>query len=74
MKKVVKQVEKDYSKYFKGPSLKEAQHRGKEKVHILKDEFIIPDDMKNIGNGKTYYIKTYGCQANERDSETMCGI
>lgn len=67
-------MEKDYSKYFKGPSLKEAKSRGKEEVKILHDDFIIPDDMKNIGNGKTYYIKTYGCQANERDSETMQGI
>lgn len=67
-------MEKDYTKYFKGPSLKEAKHRGKEEVKILKDEFVIPDTMKNIGAGKTYYIKTYGCQANERDSETMRGI
>ena len=67
-------MEKDYSKYFKGPSLKEAKSRGKEEVKILHDDSIIPDDMKNIGNGKTYYIKTYGCQANERDSETMQGI
>lgn len=67
-------MEKDYSKYFKVPSLKEAKSRGKEEVKILHDDFIIPDDMKNIGNGKTYYIKTYGCQANERDSETMQGI
>ena len=67
-------MEKDYSKYFKGPSLKEAKHRGKEKVQILEDDFFIPEDMKNVGVGKTYFIKTYGCQANERDSETMRGI
>ncbi len=67
-------MEKDYSKYFKGPSLKEAKHRGKEEVKILKDEFVIPKAMENIGVGKTYFIKTYGCQANERDSETMRGI
>ena len=67
-------MEKDYSKYFKGPSLKEAKHRGKEKIQILEDDFFIPEDMKNVGAGKTYFIKTYGCQANERDSETMRGI
>lgn len=67
-------MEKDYTKYFKGPSLKEAKHRGKEEVKILKDEFVIPEAMKDAGEGKTYYIKTYGCQANERDSETMRGI
>ncbi|HHW92736.1 MAG TPA: tRNA (N6-isopentenyl adenosine(37)-C2)-methylthiotransferase MiaB [Firmicutes bacterium] len=27
-----------------------------------------------IGKGKKYYIRTYGCQMNERDSETLAGI
>lgn len=67
-------MEKDYSKYFKGPSMQDAKARGKEDVKILDDEFMIPDNMENIGEGKTYYIKTYGCQANERDTETMQGI
>ena len=31
-------------------------------------------NAKFIGNGKKYYISTYGCQANERDSETLAGI
>ena len=30
--------------------------------------------MVNVGKGKTYYIHTYGCQANERDGETLAGI
>ena len=30
--------------------------------------------MVSIGKGKTYYIHTYGCQANERDGETLAGI
>lgn len=67
-------MKKDYSEYFKGPSLKDARKRFKEDVHHLDNAFEIPPDMVGIGRGKTYYIKTYGCQANERDSETLAGI
>ena len=65
---------KDYSKYFKGPSLKDARSRGCTEVRHLDDAFEIPADMVGIGKGQTYYIKTYGCQANERDTETLSGI
>ena len=57
-----------------GPNLNLARQRGQSETHIIKDSFVIPDSMKNIGAGKTYYIRTYGCQANERDSETLRGI
>ena len=65
---------KDYSEYFKGPNLKEAQKRSRKQVDHLKDAFEIPSDMVSVGKGKTYYIHTYGCQANERDGETLAGI
>ena len=65
---------KDYSKYFKGPSLKDARSRGRTEVRHLDDAFEIPADMVGIGKGQTYYIQTYGCQANERDTETLSGI
>jgi len=65
---------KDYSEYFTGPNLKEAQKRSRKQVDHLKDAFEIPSDMVNVGKGKTYYIHTYGCQANERDGETLAGI
>ncbi len=67
-------MEKDYSKYFTKPSLQDAKRRGKEEVRIIKDGYEIPSAMKNIGASKLYHIKTYGCQANERDTETLCGI
>ncbi|GAA4701478.1 tRNA (N6-isopentenyl adenosine(37)-C2)-methylthiotransferase MiaB [Brevibacillus fulvus] len=63
----------DFAKYFQPPSLKEAKKRGKEDVKVLYD-FSIPDDMKEIGKGRHYLIRTYGCQMNEHDSETMAGI
>ncbi|MGC4375712.1 tRNA (N6-isopentenyl adenosine(37)-C2)-methylthiotransferase MiaB [Fictibacillus sp. Mic-4] len=68
---------KDYSQYFQTtyqpPSLKDAKKRGKEEVKFLKD-FSIPEDMKSIGAGKKFYIRTYGCQMNEHDTEVMAGI
>jgi len=65
---------KDYSNYFRRPSLKDARSRGHEETNILDDAFEIPAEMVNIGRGQTYIIETYGCQANERDSEIMSGI
>ena len=55
------------------PNLKKAQVRTKNTIERI-DSFIIPENAKFIGNGKKYYISTYGCQANERDSETLAGI
>ena len=34
----------------------------------------IPEEVKNMGVGKKYYVRTFGCQANERDGETLIGI
>ena len=62
------------NKNFNGPDLKQARIRTKNDTQILKDQFEIPSHMQNIGEGKTYFIRTYGCQANERDSETLRGI
>ncbi|WEG11546.1 tRNA (N6-isopentenyl adenosine(37)-C2)-methylthiotransferase MiaB [Pullulanibacillus sp. KACC 23026] len=69
--------EKDYSTYFQhtfqAPNLKEARRRRKNTVQHLSD-FSIPEDMKNIGEGKHFLIRTYGCQMNEHDTEVMAGI
>ncbi|ADH99327.1 tRNA (N6-isopentenyl adenosine(37)-C2)-methylthiotransferase MiaB [Salisediminibacterium selenitireducens] len=68
---------KDYSQYFQAtyqpPDLKSAKKRGKEDVFVHYD-FEIPEDMANIGRGKKFLIRTYGCQMNEHDSENMAGI
>lgn len=65
---------KDYSEYFKGPSLKDAKSRGRTEIQHLEDAFEIPNDMVGVGKGQYYFIQTYGCQANERDTETLSGI
>jgi len=61
------------STYFIKPDLTEAKKRGKRKVQVIPFE-ALPEEMREIGKGKYYLLKTYGCQMNARDSETMAGI
>ncbi len=72
-----KKSEKDYSKYFEAvyipPSLKDAKKRGKESVQYHND-FKISEEFKGLGEGRKFYIRTYGCQMNEHDTEVMAGI
>ena len=56
------------------PDLREAQKRTKNEVEFQTAQFSIPYEILNLGRGKKYYLRTYGCQANERDSETIAGI
>ena len=53
------------------PDLKKAAKRSKESNRF---DFNIEDKYLDLGKNKKYYIKTHGCQANQRDSETMAGI
>jgi tRNA-2-methylthio-N6-dimethylallyladenosine synthase len=72
-----KKSAKDYSKYFEqvitAPSLTEAKKRGKEEVKYHND-FAIPEEFRGMGEGRKFYIRTYGCQMNEHDTEVMAGI
>ncbi len=56
------------------PDLKEAKIRTNKKSRIIKDDYKVPNEMKNIGKNKKYYIKTYGCQMNVHDSENISAI
>lgn len=56
------------------PDLKKAQFRGQNNVKFIEDVIYIPNQIKTLVEGKTYHIITYGCQANERDTETLNGI
>lgn len=54
------------------PNLKEAKKRTKEipkTFNYEKDE-----NLKNLGKNKKYFIKTYGCQMNEHDTENIKAI
>jgi tRNA-2-methylthio-N6-dimethylallyladenosine synthase len=72
-----KKSAKDYSQYFEkvitAPSLKEAKSRGKEEVKYHND-FAISEEFRGMGEGRKFYIRTYGCQMNEHDTEVMAGI
>jgi tRNA-2-methylthio-N6-dimethylallyladenosine synthase len=72
-----KKSAKDYSQYFENvfqaPSLKDAKKRGKEEVKYHSD-FQISDQFRGMGDGRKFYIRTYGCQMNEHDTEVMAGI
>lgn len=65
MKKVeyVKQVE---------PSIREARKRRGSEVKI--DHFFLDPKYINLGAGKKYLLKTYGCQGNLADSEKIAGM
>lgn len=62
----------DFNKYFM-PDLNKARKRLND-AQIISDSFEIPTNVVNIGNNKNYHIRTYGCQSNLRDSETMKGV
>ncbi len=56
------------------PDLTIARSRLHQQVLILHDEIVIPESLRQIASGKKYFIRTYGCQANVRDEETMRGL
>lgn len=56
------------------PNLLEAKKRTSEEVLVKTNDYIISHDLKLLGTGKKYYVKTYGCQMNEHDSENIRAI
>ena len=56
------------------PNLKDARIRGKHKVEVKREDYVIPEAVRNIGENKKYCILTYGCQMNVHDSENIAAI
>ena len=54
------------------PDLKEARKRTKKE--IITRNYIENSEYKELLQGKTFHLKTYGCQMNEHDSENMKAI
>ncbi len=55
------------------PNAKLARKR-LENAKIIKKAYVFNERMQNFGKNKTFHIRTYGCQSNVRDSETLKGI
>lgn len=56
------------------PDLAKARIRSLEKVTVNHQQFAIDETMKILGVNRQFFLRTYGCQANERDAETIAGI
>ena len=55
---------------MKKPDMLEAKKRHKSEINYVKYK----DNGNMFGKGKTFYVRTYGCQMNEHDSEKIKGM
>ena len=55
------------------PSQKDAAKRSEVTPRLISSN-VVPPALKAFAQGKTYSIRTYGCQANIRDEEILAGF
>ena len=56
------------------PNLKNAKRRTDAEVKVLTNQYIMNAHLEKLGEGKKYFVKTYGCQMNEHDGENIKAI
>ena len=56
------------------PDMLKAKLRTREEIKTKTNEYIVKENLKKLGFNKKYYVKTYGCQMNEHDSENIKAI
>jgi len=60
---------------FQLPDLNKARYRTKDyKAQIIRNAIDLTENQMQLGKGLFYNVRTYGCQANVRDGEVLCGI
>lgn len=56
------------------PEMRREANRARRNTAAECTRFVMSEEAEELGRGKKYYIRTYGCQANVRDGETMAGM
>ena len=56
------------------PDQKAAARRSRTAAEKEYGLFSLSEEAKGLGQGKKYMVKTYGCQANVRDGESLSGM
>lgn len=56
------------------PSMKQARNRRPQRIDYECFTLDIPQHVKETLTGKSFLIRTFGCQANVRDEESMAGL
>ena len=59
---------------MKTPDMLKAKMRITKETVIKTEEYILKENLKTLGLNKKYFVKTYGCQMNEHDSENIKAI
>ena len=62
------------TRIINSPDLLKAASRRKSETVFKVAQSDHKNDLEALLSGKNYYIRTYGCQANVRDEETMRGL
>ncbi len=56
------------------PDLKKAAQRKREPIQFVREDIVIPNEVREYAKGRKYFVRTYGCQANVIDSQNLEGI